>query len=160
MLQNLIIQLINFFYPPFRRVIDIQTFRYAFCGGMNTAFDIVIYFITYNFILQKQVLHIGSIAIGAHIAAFLISFCFSFPTGFWLSKYITFSTSSLRGRVQLLRYLVVVGICILLNYVFLKLFVELWHFYPTISKIFTTVIVVTFSYFSQKYFTFRSSSVG
>jgi putative flippase GtrA len=33
--------------------------------------------------------------------------------------------------------------------------VQYFHFYPTISKIFATVIIVTFSFLSQKHFTFR-----
>jgi putative flippase GtrA len=49
----------------------------------------------------------------------------------------------------------VVFICILLNYVFLKLFVDYWGWYPTPSKILTTLFVVTFSYLSQKHYTFR-----
>ncbi|HCL82631.1 MAG TPA: phenylalanine 4-monooxygenase, partial [Chitinophagaceae bacterium] len=31
-----IIALIDFFYPPFRKFISLQTFRYAACGGANT----------------------------------------------------------------------------------------------------------------------------
>lgn len=134
---------------------DVQTFRYAACGAFTTCLDILVYFITYNFILQKDILHLGDIAISAHIAAFLIAFCVSFPTGFLLSKYITFQGSVLRGRVQLLRYMLVVAACILLNYLFLKLFVEQWGFYPTPAKMLTTVFVVTFSYFAQKNFTFK-----
>jgi putative flippase GtrA len=154
-MKAFISRIINFFYPPFRKIMDVQTFRYAFNGGMNTLLDIVIYFISYNFILKKAVLHLGNIAISAHIAAFLIAFCISFPTGFLLSKYITFEGSPMRGRVQLFRYGLVVAACIGLNYVFLKLFVEQCGIYPTIAKMITTVFVVTFSYFAQKHFTFR-----
>jgi putative flippase GtrA len=57
--------------------------------------------------------------------------------------------------VQLFRYFVLVIICIGLNIIFIKLFVEQFHIYPTIAKIFTTVIVVSFSYLTQKNFTFR-----
>jgi putative flippase GtrA len=49
-------------------------------------------------------------------------------------------------------------VCIYLNYIFIKLFVEHFHFYPTVSKIFTTIIVVSFSYFTQKHFTFKAGS--
>jgi len=43
----------------------------------------------------------------------------------------------------------------LLNYVFLKLFLEYFHIYPTISKIMTTGIVVIFSYLTQKHYAFK-----
>jgi len=41
------------------------------------------------------------------------------------------------------------------NYVFLKLFVDKFGWWPLPSKIITTFLVVLFSYFSQKHFTFR-----
>lgn len=151
---------IDSFYPPFRRVIPLQTFRYAACGGANTFLDIFIYFISYNFILNKQVLHTPVAAISPHIAAFIFSFMVSFPVGYLLNRFIVFPGSSLRGRIQLFRYFLLVVICILLNYVFIKLFVEHFGIYPTISKILTTIIVISFSYLTQKHFTFKGESHG
>jgi putative flippase GtrA len=49
-----------------------------------------------------------------------------------------------------------VVICLFLNYIFIKLFVEQFHIYPTVAKILTTVIVVAFSYVTQKNFTFKA----
>lgn len=132
-----------------------QTFKYAACGGSNMLLDIVIYFISYNFILKKQVLYFGFYAFKPHIAALLIAFSVSFPVGFLLSKYIVFNESYLRGRVQLFRYLLIVGLNLVLNYAFLKILVEYWNFYPTVARIFTIAFVVIFSYLSQKHFTFR-----
>jgi putative flippase GtrA len=157
--RNLIIFVIDQFYPPFRKFITLQTFRYVACGGGNTLLDILLYFISYNYILQKRVVDLGFIAISPHIAAFIIAFCISFPTGFWLMRSIVFSGSTLRGRVQLFRYFLLVAVCVILNYVFLKLFVEQWGIYPTPSKMLTTVIVVTFSYVTQKHFTFKVEEV-
>jgi len=85
-----------------------------------------------------------------------MSFAVSFPIGFFLMRNIVFTESTLHGRVQLFRYFLLVLICILLNYVFLKIFVERLHIYPTISKVLTTFIVVSFSYLTQKYYTFRA----
>lgn len=153
--KEFIISAIDFFYPPFRKFIPLRTFRYAACGGFNTVLDIVLYFISYNFILQKEVLYTPIVSISPHIAAFMMAFCISFPTGFLLNRNIVFTGSTLRGRVQLFRYLVLVLVCILLNYVFIKLFVEQWGIYPTPAKILTTIIVVSFSYLTQKHFTFR-----
>ncbi len=134
----------------------LQTFRYAACGGFNTMLDILIFFISYNFIFHKQVVHIGGIAISPHIASFLAAFCITFPVGFYLSRYVVFTESNMRGRVQLLRYFLLVLGCIALNYMFLKIFVEQLHIYPTVSKILTTLIVVTFSYLTQKHYTFKT----
>lgn len=133
----------------------IQTFRYAACGGGNTLLDIFIYFISYNFILNKKIVFTPAGPVSPHIAAFLIAFAVSFPTGYLLNRFIVFPGSVLRGRVQLFRYFLLVLACVYLNYVFIKLFVEHFQLYPTVSKILTTVIVVTFSYFTQKHFTFK-----
>ncbi len=156
LVQNRIIHLIGYFHKPFKKIIPLETFTYAVCGASNTTFDIFLYFISYNFILKKEVVDLGFVAISPHIAAFIMSFCISFPTGFALNKYITFNKSKLKGTKQLFRYGLVVSTCILLNYLFLKLFVEVFFWYPTPSKIVTTIIVTIFSYFSQKYYTFKT----
>ena len=154
--RDLILAAIDFFYPPFRRVMDEKTFRYAACGGTNSLFDIALYAITYNFILNKSIVHIGSLAISPYIAAFMLTFPITFLSGFILMRYIVFPDSkTTRKRVQGSKYLVVVVCCILLNYIFLKLFIEKFGWWPLPSKIFTTLIVVLFSYFSQKHFTFK-----
>lgn len=150
-----ILQFIDFFHRPFARWFDKQTFRYLACGGFSTTLDILIYFISYNYILHKQMVVLPVITISAHIAAFIMAFFISFPTGFLLSKYVVFSQSNLDGRIQLFRYCLLVATCILLNYIFLKLFVEKCHIYPTVSKILTTLIVATYSYLTQKNFTFK-----
>lgn len=156
--RDFIVKIIDWVYPPFSRIIPHETFVYLVCGGGNTLLDIILYFISYNFILDKEMLNLGFITISPHIAAFMMSFCITFPLGFLLAKYITFSQSDIRGRIQLFRYGVTVVMCILLNYVFLKLFVEIFHWYPTLSKIATTVIVAVYSYLSQKHYTFKKST--
>ncbi len=134
----------------------LQTFRYAVCGGSNMILDIFIFYISYNFILRKQILHIGFIALEPYTAALGIAFMFTFPIGFLLSKYIVFNSSLVRGRVQLFRYMLIVAVNLLLNYSFIKVMVEYMDFYPTIARIFATCLIVTFSYVSQKHFTFKA----
>lgn len=154
---NFLHQVIDWFYPPFKRMMPLQTFRYAACGGGNTVLDISLFFVNYNFILKKQMLHTPVITFSPHIAAFLMSFFVTFPVGFFLSRYVVFEGAAVRKREQLPKYMVVVLGSILLNFFFLKLFVEGFNMYPTLAKIITTVFVVAFSYFSQKYFTFKVS---
>lgn len=154
--RNKIVSVIDWFYPPFRRLMPLQTFRYAACGGANMLFDIFIYFISYNFLLHKQIVYLPlGLAIQPYIAAFIIAFLFSFPSGFFLMRYVVFPESNLRRRTQLGRYFVQVMTCLMLNYVFIKALVEYGHIYPTIAKIITTGLLVTFSFLAQKYFTFK-----
>jgi putative flippase GtrA len=151
---------LDFFYPPFRRLMNRQTFRYAACGSGNTVLDIFLFFISYNFIAKKQVVHIGFLSFEPHTAAFIMAFLVTFPIGFFLMRNIVFQGSTIRGRIQLLRYFITVTISVFLNYIFIKLFVEQFHIFPTLAKILTTFIVVGFSYMSQRYFTFKVSSAG
>ena len=155
--RDFIVRIVDLFYPWFSRFLSRETFLYLVCGGGNMVLDLLLYFISYNFILHKQILDLGFIAISPHITAFIISFCITFPLGFLLAKYITFSQSDLRGHVQLFRYGLTVFMCILMNYVFLKLFVEQFHWYPTVSKAVATVIIAIYSYLSQKHYTFRQT---
>jgi putative flippase GtrA len=157
MAKKWIISLIDFFYPLFRRIMPLQTFRYAACGGTNVAVDILAFSISYNFILHKQDVNLGFMVMKPYIASIIMAFFVSFPTGFFLMRNIVFTESTLQGRVQLFRYFVLVIICLLLNYIFIKLFVERWHIYPTLAKILTTIIVVTFSYLTQKNYTFKAA---
>ncbi|MBK6284087.1 MAG: GtrA family protein [Draconibacterium sp.] len=106
-----------------------------------------------------QIVDLGFIAISAYIAAFLMVFPITFFTGFILAKYVTFNASELKGRIQLFRYGLTVFGAIILNYVFLKIFVEYFGWYATFSKGVTTVIVVIYSYISQRYFSFKTAQL-
>ena len=153
-LQKLIISAIDWLQTPFSGYISKETFRYGVTGGANTVLDIFLYYIFYNFVLDKHVINLRVVAISPHIAAFLMVFPITFTTGFVLAKYITFTQSRLRGKVQLIRYGMSVAGSILLNYLLLKLFVEVAGLYATLSKIMTTGVVIIYSFLIQKHFTF------
>lgn len=158
-IRDSIIRTIDWFYFPMVHFIPNEIFKYAVTGGINTIFDLLLYFIFYRYILDMQLVDLGFVAISAHIAAFLMVFPITFLSGFVLAKYVTFSASELRGRIQLFRYGVTVFGAIILNYIFLKLFVEYFGWYATFSKGVTTVIVVLYSYISQRYFSFKTAQL-
>jgi ABC-type amino acid transport system permease subunit len=106
--------------------------------------------------LDEQNFQVGLFTVSPHIASFLLAFLLSFPAGFLLMRFVVFQQSQLKGRIQFFRYLVIVVCSLLMNYFFLKLFVEYLHFYPTVAKIITTFFVVAFSYFSQRNFSFKT----
>lgn len=157
-IRDLIISIIDWFYKPFSKYIPLVTFRYGATGGMNTMLDIFLYFVCYNFIIHKEVVDLGFVSLSPHIAAFFFVFPVTFSTGFILAKYVTFTQSDLRGRVQLFRYGLSVAGSILLNYLLLKLFVDGFGWWATFSKIVITFIVIVYSYLLQKHFTFRTES--
>ncbi len=159
-IRLIIIQVIDYFYTPFRGYIPLETFRYAATGGFNTVLDIFLYFICYNFVIDKQVIDLQVVSISPHIAAFLLVFPVTFFTGFLFAKFITFTNSPIRGHIQFARYMISVSGSIFLNYVFLKVLVEFGGLWPTLAKIITTGIVVIYSYFTQKFFTFKTARLA
>lgn len=158
-MNDLLLKVIDFFYPIFKRFMPLQTYRYAACGGANTLLDIILFSVFESKLKRYGVMHFGFVAVSPHIAAMIAAFCITFPIGFYYSRYLVFSESNLRGRVQLIRYFSMVMACIALNYMFLKVFIEQFHLHPVLAKIITTVFVVTFSYLSQKHFTFKVKKI-
>lgn len=128
-------------------------------GGITVGSSIVVYYIAYNLILQQEDVHLSipflPKLITAPVAALGIESVITFLTGFMLNKYLVFTASNLKGRVQLFRYGSIVATNLLLNYALLKLLVEAFSFYPTVAKICISVILAVFSYFSQKHFSFK-----
>lgn len=154
-----ITQVIDFFYPPFRRFVSLQFFRYGASGAGNIVLDWILYFFIYNFVLMHQMLNLGFVTLSSHIAALFLTFPVTLISGFLLQKYVTFTESELTGKTQLYRYSLVVAANLLLNYTGLKLLVDVMGVYPTPSKMIVTLITTMFSYFSQKKFTFKSPEV-
>jgi len=154
-MRKLALRIIDFFYPPFKNWFSIGTFRYMASGGFTAASSVVAYFVIYNFILQQQDIRIAYFLITAPIAALGLEAIFTFLVGFMLNKYLVFTQSNLKGRIQLFRYGTVFCTNILLNYALMKILVEGFQFYPSIAKALITIVLAVFSYFSQKYFSFR-----
>ncbi len=133
----------------------LQTFRYAASGSINTGLGFIVFYIGFKFIFRERPVDIGFMAMEAHSAALLLGFCVSFPFGFFLMKYVVFSDSNMRGKVQLFRYFMLYLFNLGLNYILLRLFVESLHIYPTFAQIITTILIIVFSYIAQRNFTFR-----
>lgn len=146
---------LDFFYPPFRKIMPIQTFRYAACGGMNTLLGLTVYFTGYLFIFARRNFDFGFFAFKPHIAALFLSFCFSFSIGFLLNKYVVFTGSNLKGRIQLFRYFLSFFFSLIINYLLLKLLVEIFLWNALLSQLITTCIIITISYLTQKRFSFK-----
>jgi putative flippase GtrA len=155
-IRNFVLSVTDFFYPFFKKLMPLQTFRYAACGGGNTILDITIFIVVHDILLHKQALHITQhFIVSPYIAAFLFSFCITFPLGFYLNRYVVFQEAKSAKNEQLVKYFAVVMFCLVLNYGFMKFFVEVVGWDAKFSKVITTVFLVAFSYFSQKHFTFK-----
>lgn len=157
-LSELIIKVVDCFYlRPVAAIVPLQTYRYAVCGGMNMVLDAVWYFVIYHFIVAERFFDLGLVVISPHIASMCLVFPITFFNGFWLNRHVAFRHSPLSGGVQLFRYALSIGGSLALTYLGLKFFVEVCHFWPTPSKVLTTVLTVIYSFLAAKYFTFRGS---
>lgn len=148
-------RMVDYLYPPFRKYMSVEFFRYGATGVANLVFDWFLYFCIFHFILRQQMLPLGFVTLSSHIAALALSFPISFMSGFLLQKYVTFNNSDLRGKVQLFRYGIVVVANLVINYIGLKLLVDVFGWFPTPSKMAITIVATGVSYISQKKFTFK-----
>lgn len=154
-----ITRIIDFFYvKPIRRIVPLQTFRYAVCGAVNMIIDLSFYYLLYYYVVGERYVDLGFVVMSPHIQALFLVFPITFFNGFWLNRNVTFRQSPLKGHTQLLRYMLSVAGSLLINYVCMKLFVEQLNVPPTLSKALTTCVTVVYSFLMQKYFTFRGSA--
>ena len=82
-MRNLVIRILDVFYPVFKPFLSKQNYYYAAIGGANMVLDLFLYFIAYHYIFKKQVVQITEfLAFEPYIAAFIFAFLITFPTGF------------------------------------------------------------------------------
>jgi len=153
--QKLIITLLDIFYPIFKPFFNKQTYYYLACGGGNTLFALVLYYLIYNNLLHQEDLDLYIITFKAHMASLFLTTAITFPIGFYLTKFIVWSDSNLETKKQFFRHFAFLIFGTVLNYFLLKLFVEILEWWAMPSQILTTVIIVIFSYLTQKYISFK-----
>ena len=154
-MRDNILALIDFFYPPFRKIMPLQTFRYAACGGGNTVAGFLLFTGVFHLIAKQKDVDFGFIAFKSYSFALFCSSAMVFIIGFLLNKYIVFTASNLKGRIQLFRYFLAAMSSLCINYVVLNGLIIYVHLHPVLAQIIATAIVVTISFFMQQYFTFR-----
>lgn len=143
------------YVPPFSTVVSARIFRYGVCGGVNMVLDAVWYFIIYHFLVCGRFTDLGFVVVSPHIMSLAIVFPITFLNGFWLNRNVVFGSGEAGVAGQMGRYAVTVGGSILLNYVVMKLLVEVAMIWPTPSKLITTAVCAVYSYLVGRYYTFR-----
>lgn len=159
MIARLMISLIDKLYiKPLEPIVSRDIFGYGLCGALNMVLDTLWYFIIYHFVIAERFIDLGVVVMSPHIATLFIVFPITFFTGFWLNRNVAFRVTEYKTRGQLIRYAISVIGSIVINYICMKLFVETFDFWPTPSKMLTTVISVIYSYLAARYFTFVKES--
>ena len=70
-------------------------------------------------------------------------------------KYVVFTKSELKGRIQLFRYGLSSALTSVCNWLLLKGFIVWLGFYPSLANVLSSCIVVLLSYLIQRNFTFK-----
>lgn len=118
--------------------------------------DLLWYFVIYHFVVAQRFIDLGIVVISPHVASLVVVFPITFLTGFWLNRNVAFRATEFGSGPQLVRYALSVVGSLLLNYVCIKLFVEVVGIWPTPAKALTTAVCVVYSYLAGRYFTFKS----
>jgi putative flippase GtrA len=161
MLKKVILQFLQIFYPLFKKLMPYQLYAYLAVGAINTVLNIALFAFFYQLVLPKE----GCMLMGNNIASYTISLLMAFaitvPTGYWLAKHFAFNDQKVvddASAKQLGKYFLVVLQGLLSDYLIMKGLIVFCKLEPTVAKIISTVIVLTFNYLLQKYFTFKTKT--
>lgn len=138
-----------------QRLLRLQSIRFIVSGGTAAAVDVMSYYIIYNYILAKQDIDLFHSVVSAPVASLVCSFSLGFVTSFAASKYFVFTESNLRGRQQLVRFVVVGAINFVCNYMMMKFLVEFLQWYPTIARVISIGTISFLSFYLHRVFTFK-----
>ncbi len=156
-MSNLIRRFLDLFYPLVSKLFDKTTYYYAACGVGNLVLSWVLFFLFYQFVFEKKLLYIKQIdfVFTPYTLSAFMCFIISFSIGFMLMKYVVFTQSELKGRIQLFRYGLSAVVTSGANWVLLKSFIEIFEFYPSVANVISTCLIVVISYLIQRNFTFK-----
>lgn len=129
--------------------------RYLFTAGVATVVDVAIYFVVFNFILEKNDITSPWIVIGAPTFSLCVSFSCGMTTNFLLTRFFVFSGSDLKSGSQFFRYAMVAIAVLISNYYLMSLLIKGLHWYPTIARGFSAISIGVLSYLTHKTFSFR-----
>jgi putative flippase GtrA len=141
-----------------KKVLQSKVFRYFLSAGIATWVDIIVYFIAFNYIYQKEDIQLfGSFVISAPTASLVLSYTAGLLTNFFITKYIVFTESDLETHKQLFRYVLVALGVLLLNYLLMRFLIREWHWYPTVARAFSAIAIGVCSFLVHKSFSFKVS---
>lgn len=139
-----------------KKIINNKVIRYFFSAGTATVVDVSVYFIAFNFIFQKQDIHLLDLAVlSAPTASLIISYSCGLITNFLITKYLVFHESDLRGIHQLLRYLLVAVVILMLNYLFMSFLIKVLNWFPTIARVVSALTIGVLSFLIHKFYSFK-----
>ncbi len=159
-MRNTILKFVDFFYKPFKKFIPKTDFRYLAIGGSSWLLGNIIYAIAYEYVFISTKTELLNIEFKRENAALLLHFIIIIPYGFLMNKFIVFAHSKIKSSTQFIRFISLVIVNIILNYILLKYFIEYFFISPITAKIVISIGLAAFSYIYQQYFTFGVKKIG
>lgn len=153
-MRQLILTIIDFFHPPFKKYISQHNFRYLAVGGSTFVLGYLVYYLSFYHLFHTEDVDFVYFTLKRGTAAMAVDFAFVIPYSFIMNRYVVFTHSEVRGRVQLFRFMNLQFINILLNIALYKFLADVLLIYPTVARFAVQVLIAGFSYLYQHYFTF------
>lgn len=135
-----------------------QIVRFFLSAGVAAVADSIAYYIIINFIINHSDVLIGNKLIKAHEFSFIISYSFGVLVNFIITKFLVFTDSTLKNRQQFSRFVLVACLGFFANYILLKIFVEVFNFWPTFARVAALLSLGIASYYIHRLFTFRNEN--
>ena len=99
--------------------------RYLISAGLATWVDVVVYFVSFNYLYKKEDIDIfGFYTVSAPTASLILSYTIGLLTNFTLTKFLVFKESELETHKQLFRYVMVAILVLILNYFLMSLLIR------------------------------------
>lgn len=141
-----------------KRVLKSKVFRYFISAGIATWVDIMVYFVAFNYIYEKQDINLFSwMVISAPTASLMLSYTAGLLTNFFFTKHLVFKESELETHKQLFRYVLVAIVVLACNYMLMRFLIRQWHWFPTIARACSAVAIGALSFMVHKSFSFKVS---
>ena len=154
---NIIRAFLDLFYPLVSRIFDKTTYYYAVAGSTNLVLGWALFWVLDHWIINRKTVELPFFEHPVHSYSVIAAICgvFSFLFGFLMMRYVVFTESQLKGRVQFFRYGLSALISATVNWILIKLMVDTFAWNASLCNVFASVVVVTISYFLQRKFSFR-----
>lgn len=153
-MRKAILAFIDFFHPPFKKYVSQHNFRYLAVGGSTFVLGYLVYYLSFYHLFCTDEVDFGFFTLKRGTAAMAVDFAFVIPYSFIMNRYVVFTHSEIRGRVQLFRFMNLQFINILLNISLYKFLADVLLIYPTVARFAVQILIAGFSYLYQHYFTF------
>ena len=121
----------------------IQVIRFLIVGAVSAAADMLLFILLYEHFNLN------------YLVANFCSTCLGILLNYSISKKWVFSRGKYTARVEFTAFVIFSGIGVLLNQLFIWLFVEHLFLDPKISKLFAIGIVAFFNFVTKKLFVFK-----